>query len=315
MKWKKMGPIFRPDNNYGWMATHAYVPLPDKISDRVVRIYFATRSITPSKEIRSVTTFVEVEADNPSNVLYVHDRPVLSPGELGTFDDGGAVPFSMVKHDGKKYLYYGGWNAGVTVSYRNSIGLAVSHDDGLTFQRVCPGAVVDRNQWEPHFTGACDVRVEDGRWRMWYGSATDWVVVDGKPEPRYQIKYGESRDGINWARENHTCIEYKIELEANARPSVIKEDGLYKMWYCYRGSVGYRTDKRTSYRLGYAESADGLRWERKDEEVGIDRSDEGWDSLMQCYPYVYEHGGRKYLLYNGNGFGEAGFGYAVSEQD
>ena len=45
--------------------------------------------------------------------------------------------------------------------------------------------------------------------------------------------------------------------------------------------------------------------------LGITRSNEGWDSIMMCYPYLYQHRGRKYLLYNGNGFGESGFGYAV----
>jgi hypothetical protein len=87
------------------------------------------------------------------------------------------------------------------------------------------------------------------------------------------------------------------------------------MWYCYRGSIDYRTDKQQSYRLGYAESIDGLRWARKDNEVGIDRSETGWDSVMMCYPYIYEHKGRKYLFYNGNGFGESGLGYAVLEEE
>ena len=311
MKWKKMGLIFRPDNNYEWMATHAYVPVPDKVSAGVLRIYFATRS----KAVRSVTTFIEVEADNPSNVTYVHDKPVLSMGKLGTFDDGGVVPFCLINHDNKKYLFYGGWNASVTVSYRNAIGLAVSEDGGSTFHRVCEGSVVDRNQHEPYFTAAADVMRSDGKWKMWYGSATGWVVIKGKPEPRYQIKYAESNDLVNWVRENMTCIEYKWEDEAIARPSVIRENGLYKMWYCYRGSTDYRTDKRQSYRLGYAESLDGMKWERKDEEVGIERSENGWDSEMMCYPYVYEYEGRKYMLYNGNGFGESGVGYAILEEE
>jgi hypothetical protein len=96
---------------------------------------------------------------------------------------------------------------------------------------------------------------------------------------------------------------------------VIKENGKYRMWYCYRGSVDYRSDRENSYRIGYAESPDGINWERKDAEVGIDRSDEGWDAIMMEYPYVYEHRGRKYMLYNGDGFGETGFGYAVLEED
>jgi hypothetical protein len=306
-----MGAIFKPTGNHEWMATHATLPLPDKISDKVVRIYFSTRS----PKGKSATTFLEVEANNPGRVRYVHDRPVLSPGKLGTFDDDGVAPYSLVKRGNKKYLYYGGCNAGVTVSYRNAIGLAVSEDNGLTFRRVCPGAVVDRNQWEPHFTTAADVMLVDGAWRMWYGSATGWVTINGRPEPRYQIKYAESRDGVIWDRKNITCINYQSDGEANARPCVIRENGLYKMWYCYRGSLNFRTDKQQSYRLGYAESIDGVKWSRKDEDVGISTSEEGWDSVMLCYPYLYEHRGRKYLLYNGNGFGESGFGYAVLENE
>ena len=311
MKWTKKGLIFRPDGNREWMATHAALPVPDRISDDIVRIYFATRS----SGNRTVTTFIEVEADDPSRVTYVHDQPVLSFGHLGAFDDGGVGPYCVVRHDGRKYLYYGGINAGVTVPYRNAIGLAVSDDDGRSFRRVCEGPVVDRTQDEPYFTAAADVMLDDGLWRMWYGSTTGWVVVDGRPEPRYQIKYGESRDGIHWSRRNVTCIEYASEGEANVRPCVIRDGGLYKMWYCHRGSAGYRTDPRHSYRLGYAESTDGITWTRKDGEVGIDRSASGWDATMMCYPYVYRHKGRTYLLYNGNGFGESGIGYAILDDE
>lgn len=307
MRWNKIGLIFKPAGNHEWMTTHASLPLPDKVSDNALRIYFATRS----REGKSAISFLEVDANDPPRVRYVHDRPVLSPGKLGTFDDDGVGPYSLVQHDNKKYLYYGGCNAGVTVPYRNAIGLAVSEDDGLTFQRICEGPVVDRNQSEPYFTAAADVMFCDDRWKMWYGSATGWSVINGRTEARYQIKYGESADGINWKRDNVTCIEYKSSGEANVRPCVIRENEVYKMWYCYRGSVSFRTDKEQSYRLGYAESLDGVKWTRKDEEVGIDRSEEGWDSEMMCYPYVYEHEGKKYLLYNGNGFGQSGFGYAV----
>jgi hypothetical protein len=39
-------------------------------------------------------------------------------------------------------------------------------------------------------------------------------------------------------------------VKANGRPSVIEENGLYRMWwYCYRGSVDYHTDRAQSYRL------------------------------------------------------------------
>jgi len=310
MKWIKKGPVFKPDNNFEWMVHHACVPIADKVNDEVLRIYFGPRD----KYNRTVTTFIEVVADDPSNVLYVHDKPVLSLGKLGCFDDSGAMPSCIVNYKNKKYLYYIGWNIGVTVSYRNSIGLAVSDDGGLTFNRAYEGPVVDRTHLEPYFTASPYVIIDNGIWRMWYASCTGWIIHNNRTEPLYQIKYAQSQDGIHWIRENVTCVDYKFDKEANARPCVIKEDGIYKMWYCYRGSFDYRTNKDQSYRIGYAESTDGIKWIRKDEEVGIDRSDDGWDSEMMEYPYVYEHKGRKYMLYNGNGFGKSGFGYAILEE-
>ncbi|HEX8475884.1 MAG TPA: hypothetical protein VF666_17795 [Pyrinomonadaceae bacterium] len=307
MRWEKKGLIFSAANQYEWMSHHACVPVADKVNDEILRIYFGPRDT----EGRTTTTFIEVEADNPSNVLYVHDRPVLGLGKLGCFDDSGAMPSSIVNHGGKKYLFYIGWNRGVTVPYRNSVGLAVSEDGGITFRRAFDGPVVDRTRFEPYFCASPFAMLDGEMWKLWYASSTGFVVVDGKPEPVYQIKYAESRDGADWMRHNTTCIEYTFEGEANARPCVLKDGGVYRMWYCYRGSRHYRTDKAQSYRLGYAESTDGIHWTRKDDEVGIERSEDGWDSMMMEYPFVYEHRGRKYMLYNGNGFGETGFGYAV----
>lgn len=309
MKWEKKGVIFTVNNQHEWMAHHACVPVADKISDDVIRIYFGPRDT----QGRSFTTFIEVEADNPANVLRVHDRPVMGLGKLGAFDDSGVMPSSIVNHNGRKYLYYIGWNRGVTVPYRNSVGLAVSDDGGVTFERVYEGPVVDRTQLEPYFCASpyAIYDKDDKKWKLWYASSTGWKVVHGHPEPIYQVKYAESEDGIRWKRDNIVCLPYTFEGEANARPCVIKENGKYRMWYCFRGSVDYRTRKEQSYRLGYAESNDGINWTRLDEAVGIERASNGWDSEMMEYPFVYEHKGVKYMLYNGNGFGETGFGYAV----
>lgn len=311
MRWEKKGVIFNADGRHEWMAHHASVPVADKVSDRVVRIYFSPRDT----ENRSHTAFIEVEADNPRNVLYVHDRPVLSPGKLGAFDDSGVVASCIVNHNGRKYLYYAGYNRTVTVPYRNALGLAVSDDDGVTFQRVFDGPVLDRGPLDPYFIATAFIMFDEDRWKLWYASSTGWRVIGGRPEPQYQIKYAESRDAVSWERRGVVCIEYKSEGEANVRPCVVKENGLYRMWYCYRGSLNYRTDRSQSYRIGYAESADGVRWTRRDDEVGIERADTGWDSEMIEYPYLYEHKGRKHMLYNGNGFGLTGFGYAVEASD
>lgn len=80
------------------------------------------------------------------------------------------------------------------------------------------------------------------------------------------------------------------------------------MWYCHRG-------RDYGYRIGYAESADGREWMRRDEDAGIDVSPEGWDSEMIAYPFVFDHDGSRYMLYSGNGFGRDGMGLAVLESD
>ena len=147
---------------------------------------------------------------------------------------------------------------------------------------------------------------------MWYTSGTGWVLVNGKPEPLYVIKYAQSADGIVWQRENITCIQPLSPDEANARAAVIIDGDLYKMWFIYRGSIDFR-DGADSYRIGYAEAGDPVHWSRDDAKAGIACSPEGWDSKMQAYPAVATVEGNKYLFYNGNGFGAAGFGCAIWE--
>ena len=86
---------------------------------------------------------------------------------------------------------------------------------------------------------------------------------------------------------------------------MVKDADVYRMWYSYRGAA---------YRIGYAESPDGLRWERRDAEAGIGLSASGWDSEMVAYPVVFDHAGERYMLYNGNGYGRTGIGLAVLER-
>jgi hypothetical protein len=312
MKWIKKGLIFKPDNNYDWMISHAQRPLVEKLDDDVLRIYFGTRD----QNNRTVTTFIEVEAVNPQNVLYIHNKPVLGLGKLGCFDDSGAMLSWIVNRGAVRYLYYTGWNNGTTVPYRNSIGLAVSCDYGRTFGRLSDGPIVDRNYTEPHFCAAPCVVVENGIWRMWYSSCVKWEIYDDKPEPFYHIKYAESDDGKNWRREAKVCIDFKSSDEAGiTTPSVLREGLIYRMWYSYRHLKEYRTNAKHSYRIGYAESKDGLDWNRKDESVGIDISETGWDSEMVAYPHVYKHKDQTFMVYNGNGFGRSGFGYALLEEN
>lgn len=306
MSWIKKGVIFKTDNNFDWMCTHACVPTVYQLDEDTLRIFFAPRNSLG----QSIPTFIDVNADDPNDVKYLHDKPIMSLGALGTFDDGGIMPCCIIKNEGLLFLYYVGWNPSVSVPYRNAVGLAISDDEGKNFHRKFPGSIVDRNQQEPFFTASPWVMKEHEKWHMWYASSTGFKIIKGKPEPLYIIKYAHSVDGINWNRQNITCIEPKSEDEANARATVIKENKTYKMWYAYRGSYDFR-DGSDAYQIGYAESKDALNWKRKDYDAGIKYSKQGWDSKMQTYPCVINVKGKKLLFYNGNSFGKTGIGYAI----
>lgn len=299
MGWIKKGLIFEPQGQFDWVKTHAMLPVADQINQDLFRIYFSGRD----DNNRSLIGAVDIDINNPKKILQITKEPVLGLGMLGCFDDNGVSPTFIINHGGKKYLYYMGWNKGATVRAGEVSGLAISEDNGETFKRFSRAPILHRTDKEPYsiLVVSC-ILIEDGVWKMWYDSADVWL---NKDLPRYNIKYAESTDGINWNMTGQTAIPYKDPDETRvSRASVLKDDGIYKMWFCYAMGNG-------GYRMGYADSLDGLSWNRKDDEAGIGLSDSGWDSTMVCYPYVFKHRGTKYLLYCGNSYGKTGFGYAV----
>lgn len=301
-KWKKIGLIFSPSGETPWMKSHAAVPIAESLGDDLFKIYFSSRD----EFNRSFTGYIVIDILRPINIIELSSKPVLAPGGIGEFDDSGAMATWLTSYQKKKFLYYIGWNLGVTVPFRNSIGLSISsQNDG--FVRYSSGPILDRSVHEPNFCASCCVFSGDDFWRMWYLSCTGWRMREGKPEHNYHIKYAESSDGINWQRNGVVAIDYANDQEyAISRPSVIHDNGCWRMWYSFRG---------LTYRIGYAESEDGRQWKRLDNQAGIDISPTGWDSEMIEYPFVFDHKGQRYMLYNGNGYGKTGFGLAVLEQN
>lgn len=309
MQWRKKGLIFAPAGEFGWMNSHAQVPTAVE-TESAIRIYFSTR---PEPTV-SVPAFVDLAKDDPTRVTYVHDKPVLDLGKPGAFDENGVMPATVLIRDGLMYMYYTGWSRGAHIPYWNAIGLAVSKDGGRSFERVYEGPIVDRTRHEPYTAMSPYVMVEDGLWHMWYSSGIGWVKGEQKYEPLYVIKYAWSRDGLHWVQDNVTCIPQASPHEANTRPTVIKRGDTYHMWYCYRGSFGFRDAGRTSYRIGYAYSKNARDWVRVDDLAGIAPSAAGWDSDMVEYPQTLESSRGTMMFYNGNGFGAGGFGYALLDE-
>ena len=306
--WKKLGRIFHLGPSSDRSTTHTQVPTA-LIKRDVVRVFFAPRN----NDGKSYLAYVDFARDDLTKVVGKNMQSAMEFGKPGTFDDEGIMPAYVISQPDGIWMYYSGWNRRISVPYHNSTGLAVSHDGGNTFVRKFEGPVMDRTPEEPYLAVTPSVLREDDMWRIWYISGLRWEEIEGKYEPVYVIKFAHSKDGIFWERPNVQCIPQNHPLEAFSHPTVIKRAGIYHMWFCHRHSEDYR-DGKGSYRIGYARSNDGMAWTRLDSEAGLAPSANGWDSTMQCYPYVLEIDGRFCMFYNGNGFGQSGIGLAVLEE-
>jgi hypothetical protein len=307
MKWSKLGLIFCASGQSEWMVTGGRAPVPLFLGDDRFRIYFASYDDSGRGRIFSL----ELDVFHPAQINDLVMTPIVDLGEVGYFDDNGIIPSDLLEVNGSLYLYTIGFSVKNRIIFDAASGLAISHDRGKSFNKL-PGSVIDRSVDDPCFAASPSVMREDDQWRMWYVSCDRWEPAGEGYKHYYNIKCRTSQDGIYWNPQATVCIDYANEYEyAISRPSVIKESGgQYRMWYSFRAQPEVET-----YRIGYAESLDGLSWVRKDNEVGIDVSSEGWDAEMICYPYVFEHKGKKFMLYNGNGYGKTGFGLAVLEED
>lgn len=295
MRWEKLGFLYNEQDRVDGFCGAA-VPQAVQIRESIFRIYYSPRD----KRNRSHIFWIDVDIES-LEIVEQCVTPALSPGREGCFDDSGTM-MSFVMKDGECWrLYYIGWNLGITVPFRNSLGLATSKD-GRSFERAYDGPIIDRTKDEPQFAASCWI-LKEKKYRIWYLSCTEWVEIPGYGmQHHYHIKYAESDDGVTWKRNGLVAIDYNNKDEyAISRPCVIKGKRGYHMWYSHRG------DK---YRIGYAFSHDGITWERRDSKVGIDVSTSGFDSEMIEYPAVFRYKDNWYMLYNGNNYGLTGFGIA-----
>jgi len=297
MRWHKLGRLYEPEGSHAWARSHAANPVAEHRGGDRFRVYFGARD----ERNRTSIGWVEIDLRRPHEVLARAEAPVLSPGAPGSFDDSGvSMGCLAAAPDGGTFLYYLGWNVGGDTPWRNRIGVAVRRAGETRFdKRAQP--VIDLGPADPHSLSYPWVLDDAGTWRMWYGSNPAWGP--SKSDLTHVIKYAESRDGIEWTRDGATALGFRGNGEiALARPCVLKEQGAFRMWFSFRGET---------YRIGYAESSDGRRWQRDDARAGIGVSASGWDSESISYAHVFDHAGGRYMLYNGNGYGKTGFGLAV----
>lgn len=244
--------------------------------DSYLRIFVSRRD----KSNRSEIVYLDVNSKKPDDVLFVSDS-LVSFGD--SLDKDGVMASCYIENK----LFYTGWSKNNKL-YHHSI---FYYENGIKTLLIN----------EEYLCSSPFVIKDNDLYKMWFISGKDcgWYEYDGKIDPLYGIGYAESLDCIKWDFKD--VIFNRHYNEVFARPFVIKDGNLYKMWY---SKMSLKTPKR--YSMGYAESCDGINWERIDNKCIVYVSDKGWDSEMVAFPFIC----RNYLFYSGNGFGKAGFGYA-----
>lgn len=304
MKWRKLGLVWAPDGSSPWAKTHAMGPTPFLLTPDVIRVF-----LTSLDEMgRGRPIYVDVRSDDPTQVINVSTKPLLEIGQPGTFDDNGMMLLSVLRTKSESlFMYYAGFEICTQIRYRIFTGLAESIDMGKNFKRLSSAPVLDRSDSELFFRCGTFSMFDQGRYRLWYVGGKEWTEVSNKQVPVYDLRYLESNDGINWGKSGKVVMNLVDQDEHGfGRPWIIKR-GIndYQMFY------SIRRRSLEAYRLGYAESTDGINWIRKDSDLGLDVTKGSFDSDAIMYAAVISIGDKTYCFYNGNNFGE--YGFAVAE--
>lgn len=309
MKWIKKGRICAHENfNLDWYKKNTMVPVPYLVNDTCLRLFV---TMCDADNVGRIG-YVDVNPDNPSEILGYSHTPAMDIGPDGAFDDSGVLPSALFEKDGKLYLFYSAYQKQVKVPYSILSGLAVANADFTHFTRISHVPLLERTEEEMFIRSAiyclADGPADKPHYKIYYSSGTEWTHNSIKQVPRYDIKCLESEDFFNWhAAKPIPCIGLANDEYGLTTPNVFKTAKGYVMTYAIRSvSEGYR--------LGYAESPDGHNWTRHDERMDIDVSTEGWDSEMICFGNIFKHNNKTYLFYCGNHYGMAGMGYAELAQ-
>jgi len=287
--------------------SHNVRPLPFKINDSTLRIFFASRlkDDTPSP------TFIDVDINDQTIIKKVNKKLLVKAGKNGAFDSDGVVFTQILPYKNKYLVQYSGWKRS---RYKMTIDMGIGYlltDKKLTkFKKVSAGPVIHKDISNPLGVSASLILKEKKKFKLFYCRIIKWIKAKHDYEMIYTIFGGESEDLYNWRYYKKPLIKQKYSTEVVSAPEVIKINGNYYMWYSYRGAIN--KDKK-KFKIGFAYSRSGANWKRLDKKniprTSNNKSD--WDYKSNCYPIFYKHMSKHYVFYSGKGTGKGGFGFAT----
>lgn len=289
--WKKLGKIFSIKNYSNLLYSHSSYPTLEKINN-FIRVYFSSRDKKNTSRVFHFDFFKE------NKEIFFNKKLDLNVGKTGTYNCDGVAPRSIVLNkNNEKLMYLIGWNKCYSFPYQLSIGLSFFNKN--KWEDI--GQILGRNKFDKIFVTSPFVIKDENKFKMWYCSCTEWK----KNNPKYLIKYTESKNGIDWEISDQICIDYTF-ASSIGWPMVIKnKKNEYIMYFSHRKDYNFIKNKNNSYEIGKAISKNGVNWELTDLSV-LKKSKYGWDSKMICYSSIVDN----LMFYNGNGFGYSGIGLA-----
>ena len=304
-RWKKLGLLYCPPalGRHHKLLSHAANPLPVHLEGDVYRVFYSGRD----ESNRSSVGAVDIDISR-QEVIRDHFEPFFVHGPAGSFHADGVSIGNCYEIDGRRFMLFMGWQAPKDRQWRGDIGrLEVLPDLTLRLESEAPFMTSDDT--DPlSLSYPWVMKDKSHQFSMWYGSTLSWNAGNG--EMLHVIQHATSSDGQRWKRLG-LAVPYQLgQAQAFSRPTVVRESAAcLAMWFSYRSGSGQK------YRIGRAVSQDdGETWQLALDQSGMDVSTCGWDSEMIEYPFVFDHADRRYMLYNGNGYGRTGFGLAVLDE-
>jgi hypothetical protein len=300
-RWKKLGQIYVPKESgrHPKLLSHAANPLAVHLEGDAYRIFFSGRD----GKNRSSVGAVDIDIAQ-HKVIKEHHLPFFEHGPRGSFFADGVSIGNVYKANGVCYMLFMGWQSPENGHWRGDVGRLILTPE-LTLELDSSEPFMSCDKTDPISLSYPWVQVAPSSgFNMWYGSTLTWDAGNG--EMLHVIHHASSDDGHHWHRTG-LSVPYELGyVQAFSRPAVVQnQEGDVEMWFSYRSGSGEK------YRIGYATSENGMNWVLELDKAGITVSDSGWDSEMIEYPFVFNHAGSRYMLYNGNGYGKTGFGLAV----
>lgn len=303
--WERLGLVYCAGGEAPWRVSHAYVPTAFVLSETVIRVVVAFLD----GEGMGRLGYVDVDSVDPTRVLAICDQPSLDLGRPGTFDEHGVTPLCYVKENTALYLFYAGWQRSASVRYSLFTGLARSDDYGASFTRVSEAPVLDRCDGELLVRTGGFVFRHGGRWVFAYMAGSEQSQIVGKMTPTYDMMTLTSSSATEWSGRGSLSLSPRRPDEFGfGRPWVLSEGDRCRMWLSVRSAT-------VGYYLTYAESLDGLVWERHDNALEFIGHEGSWDSQTKSFACIVDVPTARFMFYNGNGYGATGFGVARLVED